>query len=64
MLNKSLTEDIEIKKNTLFQFSLLKTKANIEIKHERQTRKKQAVENIEKEHKGEIFLNKDDFAYV
>lgn len=22
------------------------------------------VENIEKEHKGEIFLNKDDFAYV
>lgn len=23
MLNKSLTEDIEIKKNTLFQFSLL-----------------------------------------
>ena len=56
MLNKSLAEDIEIKKNTLFQFSLLKTKASIEIKHERQTRKKQALLKILKKNTKEKFF--------
>ena len=55
ILNKSLTEDIEIKKNSVLGFFVLKTKANIEIKHETQTKKAGPVENIEKEHKREVF---------
>lgn len=45
-----------MKKNSLFEFSLLKTKANIEIKHERQTRKKEALLKILKKNKKDKFF--------
>ena len=47
-LNKSLTEDIEIKKNSVLGFFVLKTKTNIEIKHETQTKEKQVPSKISK----------------
>ena len=56
ILSKSLTEGIEIKKNSLLGLFVLKTKANIEIKYETQTKKKQAPSKISKKNtKGRFF---------
>ena len=54
-IEESLEEDIEIKKNSVLEFFMLKTKANTEIKHETHKKKIIPVENIEKEYKGEVF---------
>ena len=48
ILNKSLTEKIEIKKNRPSGFFVLETKGSINIKHEAETKKKQAPSKISK----------------
>lgn len=53
-LIKSLTEDIDIKKQLFAEIFCVKTKTDIEIKHETQTKKASHVENFQKEHKGEV----------
>ena len=48
ILNKSLTENIESKKKSVLGFFVLETKANIKIKHEMQTKKKQTLSKLSK----------------
>ena len=48
ILNKSFTENIEIKKNRPFGFFVLEAKRNINIKHEAETKKKQFPSKISK----------------
>ena len=55
ILIQSLEEDIKIKKTVCVRFFVLKTKDDIKIKHAMQKKKALLVENIEKEHKKEVF---------
>ena len=48
ILNKSLTENIEIKTKSMLGFFVLETKSDIKIKQETQTKKKQTSSKISK----------------
>ena len=48
ILNKSLTKNIDIKKKSVLGLFVLETKGRIEIKYEKQTKKKQASSKISK----------------
>ena len=55
ILNKSLRENIEIKKKSVLGFFVLETKSVIKIKHEMQTKKKQTSPKISKKNtKGQL----------
>ena len=60
ILNKSLTENIAIKKNRPFGFFIPETKRNINIKHEAETKKKQPPSKISKKNTKRWFLNRHD----
>ena len=62
ILNRSLTEEIVIKKNKLFGFIILETNSEINIKHEAVQKRKKTTSKISKT-KG-CFLSRYDFAYA
>ena len=57
-LNKFLTENIKMKKKFVLGFFVLETKADIKIKHEMQSKKKQTSSKISKKNMRRQFLNR------
>ena len=51
IINKSLTEDIEIKKDKVFGFFVLESKVKVTINHETETKKGNHIKNIKKANK-------------
>ena len=51
IINKSLTEDIEIKQGKVFGFFVLESKVKVTINHETETKKGNHIENIKKGNK-------------
>lgn len=51
IINKSLTENIVIKRGKVFGFFVLESKSKVAIKHEMETKKHNHVENIKKSKK-------------
>lgn len=64
ILNRSLSEEIIIKKNKPFGFSILESKGEVKTKYETVKNTKKTLSKESKKDIKVVFLNRFDFAYA